>query len=218
MASGRQRLTVWDVQTRSLRSGPACRRRLGRHRLQPGRDDARDGGSADGVELWDAATGASRGHIGTRRRRRRRRLQPDGTLVAFAAAGGSTAPAEAQVRDVAATRARRAPSRHGAGDTGDVSAGVALSPDGRPLAVGGDDTSRHSGTSRPARSADALEQNGGAGARTLDFSADGRILAISGFEPVASLWDVETGDAPGPGLHAGRRGAMADLSPDGKRC
>jgi WD40 repeat protein len=59
--------------------------------------------------------------------------------------------------------------------------------------------------------------HGGAGALALDFRDDGRVLAISGFEPVASLWDVETGTRIGPALNAGLRAAMVDLSPDGKR-
>ena len=58
---------------------------------------------------------------------------------------------------------------------------------------------------------------GSAGAMTLEFSPDGRILAVSGFEPVASLWDVATGAQIGPRLTAGSRRAMIDLSPDGRR-
>jgi WD40 repeat protein len=59
--------------------------------------------------------------------------------------------------------------------------------------------------------------HGGAGAAALEFSGDGRILAVSGFgEPVASLWDVATGIQIGPRLSAGRRTAMMDLSSDGR--
>ena len=53
---------------------------------------------------------------------------------------------------------------------------------------------------------------------TLEFSPDGRILAVSGlYEPVASLWDVATGTQIGPSLTAGRRTAMMDLSSDGRQ-
>ena len=52
---------------------------------------------------------------------------------------------------------------------------------------------------------------------TLDFSPDGRLLALSGFEPVAALWDVATGTQIGPTLTAGNRRAHIDVSPDGSR-
>ena len=73
-----------------------------------------------------------------------------------------------------------------------------------------------SGTSAPGSSSRELDQ-GSAGSLTLDFSADGRTLAVSGFEPVASLWDVATGVRIGPTLTAGSRRAEIDLSPDGRR-
>ena len=60
-----------------------------------------------------------------------------------------------------------------------------------------------------------LDQGSG-GAKTLDFSPDGRILAVSGFAPVASLWDLGTGARIGPTLTAGSRRADIDLSPDGR--
>jgi WD40 repeat protein len=58
---------------------------------------------------------------------------------------------------------------------------------------------------------------GVAGANSLEFSPDSRILGVSGLEPVASLWDVATGTLTGPRLTAGSRKAMMDLSPDGRR-
>ena len=57
---------------------------------------------------------------------------------------------------------------------------------------------------------------GSAGAMTLDFSADGTMLAVSGFEGGAALWDVATGTQIGPRLKAGERRAMIDLSGDGR--
>ena len=44
-----------------------------------------------------------------------------------------------------------------------------------------------------------------------------RTLAVSGFEPVASLWDVASGARIGPSLTSGSRTAQVDLSPDGRR-
>jgi WD40 repeat protein len=92
---------------------------------------------------------------------------------------------------------------------------VALSPDGRTLAVGG--------TTRLVRLVDVRTGKllheldlAGTGAFSLGFSPDGRTLAISGFESVASLWDVSTGTQIGPRLTAGSRRAWMDLSSDGR--
>ena len=74
-----------------------------------------------------------------------------------------------------------------------------------------------SGTSRTGKLIDVLDTGRG-GATSLEFSADGSILAVSGFgEPAASLWDVATGTRIGPSLTAGRRTAMVDLSSDGRQ-
>jgi hypothetical protein len=50
--------------------------------------------------------------------------------------------------------------------------------------------------------------------QALDFSSDGRIVAISG-RPDASLWDLATGTQVGR-LSGGSRRAMLDLSADGR--
>jgi WD40 repeat protein len=94
--------------------------------------------------------------------------------------------------------------------------GVALSPDGRILAVGGFGSTVRLVDIHTGKLVRELDQ-GGAGAFTLEFSPDGRVLAVSGFEPVASLWDVATGTQIGPRLTAGDRRAMLDLSSDGRR-
>ena len=51
----------------------------------------------------------------------------------------------------------------------------------------------------------------------MEFSPDGRILAVAGWENVASLWDVRSGTQIGPRLTAGSRRANLDLSRDGRR-
>jgi WD40 repeat protein len=61
-----------------------------------------------------------------------------------------------------------------------------------------------------------IEHNVGTAVLGLDFSPDGRTLAISGGEAFASLWDLETSTQIGPRLTAGSRGAMLDISPDGR--
>ena len=101
------------------------------------------------------------------------------------------------------------------GDKG-ADATVALSPDGRMLAVGGFGRVVRLWDVRTQRLVHELDQ-GGTGAFDLEFSPDGRTLVVSGFEPVASLWDVATGAQIGPQLTAGDRRTVIDLSPDGRR-
>jgi WD40 repeat protein len=134
-------------------------------------------------------------------------LSADGTKIAFALSffGG------AEVWDVA-TRTTIA-AVLGTHPDGDLS--VALSPDGRLLAVGGFDRVVRLWDVRTGTLVHELDQ-GGNGAFTLEFSPDGRTLAISGFEPVAALWDVATGTQIGPPLTAGDRRTMIDLSSDGR--
>jgi WD40 repeat protein len=92
---------------------------------------------------------------------------------------------------------------------------VALSPDGRTLAVGG--------WMGPVRIVDVRTGElvreldpGGAGAFTLDFSRDGRVLAVGGWQSLAWLRDVTTGVQVGPTFTAGNDRAWVDLSPDGR--
>lgn len=92
---------------------------------------------------------------------------------------------------------------------------VALSPDGRTLAVGGYARFIRLWDFRTGRLLHELDND--AFVVTLEFSPDGRTLAVSGQDPVASLWDVATGTQIGPSLSAGRRWAMMDLSADGRR-
>ena len=114
----------------------------------------------------------------------------------------------AQVWDVA-TRSRIA--EVSGGDEGDAQA-VALSPDGRIVAVGGYGRAVRLWDVRTGKLLHALDA-GGAG--SLEFSRDGRTLAVSNAR--ASLWDVQTGVQIGPTLAAGSRTATMDLSPDGRR-
>jgi WD40 repeat protein len=141
----------------------------------------------------------------------------DASDLAFSADGSLVAAARgfeggAEVWDVA--------TRTSVATLGDVpywaDLGVALSSDGRILAVGGFGPTVRLVDIHTGKLVHELDQ-AGAGAFTLEFSSDGRVLAVSGFEPVASLWDVATGTQIGPRLTAGDRRAMLDLSSDGRR-
>jgi WD40 repeat protein/tRNA A-37 threonylcarbamoyl transferase component Bud32 len=206
-------LTLWDVHSRSRLQGPLD---AGGEALRGGVSFSPDGAtlatSGDlGVILWDVPTGAGRGEIeyeagigygGTNDLA----FSADGTMVAFArpSKGG------AEVWDV------RRRSLVAAMDDQDDDFSVALSPDGRMLAVGGFGRLVRLWDVRTRKLVRELDQ-GANGAFTLEFSPDGRTLAVSGFEPVASLWDVGTGIQIGPQLTAGDRRTMIDLSPDGRR-
>ena len=93
---------------------------------------------------------------------------------------------------------------------------MALSPDGRTLAMGGGHPVVRLVDVRTGKLLHELDL-AGTGAFSLEFSPDGRTLAVSGFESGASLWDVATGSQYGPTLTAGSRRTTLDLSPDGRR-
>jgi WD40 repeat protein len=131
----------------------------------------------------------------------------DGKLVAFAETGSGYL--RAQVWDVA-KRSRVA--EVSGGDEGDALA-VALSPDGRIVALGGYGRAVRLWDVRTGKLLHALDVGG---AEALEFSRDGRILAVSSGDG-GSLWDVVTGIQIGPTLSAGGRTALMDLSSDGRR-
>jgi WD40 repeat protein/tRNA A-37 threonylcarbamoyl transferase component Bud32 len=202
-------LTLWDVGSRSRLNEPHP---AGGGVLLPGVSFSPDGAtlataSGSGVLLWDVATGASLSVTGSWDVSDIA-FSADGEMIAFArpAQGG------AEVWDVA-TRTLIVDVGGTLSPYWDIS--VALSPDGRMLAVGGFGRAVRLWDIRTGRLVHALNQ-GGNGAFTLEFSPDGRTLAVSGFEPVASLWDVGTGIQIGPQLTAGDRRTMIDLSPDGR--
>ena len=203
--------TIWDVAKRALRYGP-----LPAYGFLAGVAFSADGRmlvitSSAGVQLWDVATGAPIGKpfadifLGADVA-----LSAGGSLVALAVPG--TGVPHAEIWDV---RQRSRVATLVGGSDGD-SLSVALSADGRLLALGGYSNIVRIWDLRRRTLIHALSADGG-GSTTLEFGPDSRILAVSGFgEPVASLWDVATGTRIGPSLSAGRRTAMIDLSADGR--
>jgi WD40 repeat protein len=187
--------------------------RVGAGFLPDGRTLATTGLS--GVALWDVATGAARGDIGRGYGASDLALSARGDLAAYAMPGGGVPRAD--VYDVA--RGTRVVSVQG-GAEGEAYT-VALSPDGRLLAVGGYPRLVRVWNVRTGKLVDELDSGG---AEALEFSPDGRILAVAGSAAgrvVArvdvSLWDVATGTQIGPSLSAGRRTVMIDISSDGRR-
>jgi WD40 repeat protein/tRNA A-37 threonylcarbamoyl transferase component Bud32 len=205
-------LTLWDVASQSRLHGPLTAGYGAA--MRPGVGFNPDGStlataSEVGVRLWDVATGDSLSELGFGGDANDLAFSADGEMIAFARPfeGG------AEVLDVATRKSIATADGTPGGDT-DLS--VALSPDGRLLAVGGFGRAVRLWDVRTGKLVHELDQ-GGYGAFTLEFSPDGRTLAVSGFEPVASLWDVATGTQIGPQLTAGDRRTMIDLSPDGRR-
>jgi WD40 repeat protein/tRNA A-37 threonylcarbamoyl transferase component Bud32 len=205
--------TIWDVPSRSLRHPPFSAGGANAGvAFTPDGTTLATTGSSGGVQLWDVATGASRGRIAGFTSSSDVSFSGDGALVAFAHAF-SGGVAVAHVWDVSK---RSLVATLEGGEEGDALA-VALSPDGRMLAVGGFGRVVRLWDVRARKPVHELD-TGGATTTTLEFSRDGRTLAVSGFlEPVASLWDVATGTQIGRSLTAGRRTAMIDLSSDGRR-
>ena len=108
-----------------------------------------------------------------------------------------------------------------------------LRPDAAPDVIGyalafspGRPHARHRRARRPVRAplgrrdgkaVRELEQNVG-GAHTLEFSPDGRILAVSGTESrLRRSSDVATGAQSARGSRPAADSAMVDVSPDGRR-
>jgi WD40 repeat protein len=205
-ASSSGATTVWNVSSRSLRYEPLFAGLGASVAFSPDGKTLATSGSGGGVTFWDVRTGERSGRIGGFSPSSDVAFSADGERVAFAEAGSGFP--RAQVWDVA-KRSRIA--EVSGGDEGDALA-VALTPDGRVVAVSGFGRAVRLWDVRTGKLLHALDA-GGAGA--LEFSRDGRILAVSG--DAASLWDVATGIQIGPTLTAGSRTAMMDLSSDGRR-
>jgi WD40 repeat protein len=197
--------TVWEVSSRLLRYESFFAGRGGNIAFTPDGRTLATAGPGGGVAFWNMETGGSSGRIGGFSASTDLAFSADGKLVAFAETGSGYL--RAQVWDVA-KRSRVA--ELSGGDEGDALA-VALSPDGRIVALGGYGRAVRLWHVRSGKLLHALDVGG---AEALEFSRDGRILAVSSGDG-GSLWDVVTGIQIGPTLSAGGRTALMDLSSDG---
>jgi WD40 repeat protein len=205
-------LSLWDVGSRSplrepLAAGyPSIVLAVG---FSPDGAKVATASSDLGLRLWNPATGDALDSDGFGTSADDVAFSADGALIASITDQG------AQIWD-AATRTSIATFESGSDSASADISSVALSPDGRFLAVGGFRRVVRIWDVRTGKLLHELDQ-GGNGAFTLEFTPDGRTLAISGFEPAASLWDVTTGTQIGPPLTAGDRRTMIDLSTDGRQ-
>jgi WD40 repeat protein len=197
--------TVWDVSTRSLRYEPLFAGLGARVAFSPDGKTLATSGSGGGVTFWDVRTGERSGRISGFASSWDVAFSADGERVAFAEEGSGFP--RAQVWEVA-TRSRLA--ELSGGDEGDAKA-VALSPDGQIAAFGGFGRAVRLSDVRTGRLLHALDAGGAGG---LEFSRDGKMLAVSG--DGASLWDVATGIQIGPTLSAVSSSTTMDLSSDGR--
>jgi WD40 repeat protein len=207
--TGMGNTTVWNVASRQRQVGPITMPSGFLVGLAFGPDGTTlASAGSSGVELWDPAAGRRLAAVGAFTGSSGVAMSADGRRLATTKqmSGG------ARVWDVR-TRALLA-EVPGGSEADELS--VALTGDGRRLAVGGYGTLVRLWDVDSGRLVHEFEPKG-AGTPTLDFSGDGRVLAASGFEPVASLWDVASGTQIGPNLTAGRRTGMVDVSDDGRR-
>ncbi|HVK12084.1 MAG TPA: serine/threonine-protein kinase, partial [Gemmataceae bacterium] len=116
----------------------------------------------------------------------------------------------AEIWDVATARPTGRAFRHPKGRTA-----VAVSPDGRTVAIGGSDgTAQLWNAETGERIGGPLAQPGGAG--VVAFSADGRTVLTAGAGGSARLWDVVAAAARGQPLVHGSAIRAAALSADGR--
>ena len=172
---------------------------------------------ADGVRLWDVATGAARGRVGGDSSVGAVAFSPAAPLVAIVGVGWPDPDERAGVVEVWNVTRRSLVMRLRPDLAPDVIGyALAFTPDGRMLASGGiGDRFVHLWDVEKGKLLRELEQNVG-GVHSLEFSRDGRTLAVGGTESRMRRSRRRDGVADRPEATAGRDSAMVDVSPDGR--
>ena len=213
------RLTLWDVASRSLLTGPI---QVSSKSIESVSFSA-DGGmlataAGDGVRLWDVATGEARGRLGDGSSAGGVAFSPTGPVVALVLSGWPDQMekgGDVEMWDVTQRELIWKIELDSAQEV--LGYAIAFHPDGRVLATSGLGDSRvHLWDVESGQLLRELGQNVG-GAHGLEFSSDGDVLAVAGYgEPLVALFDVPTGAQMGPRLTAGRGSASVDMSRDGR--
>jgi WD40 repeat protein/tRNA A-37 threonylcarbamoyl transferase component Bud32 len=136
---------------------------------------------ADGLRLWDAATGRERWAVPTGGSAHLKRLafSPDGRLLAAPGADGDIG-----VWEVASGRRRVTCAGHTI-----LTYAVTFSPDGKTLASGGADTDVRLWNAATGRLSGELKGHTNS-VRAVAFSPDGKTLASGSHDNTIILWDV----------------------------
>ena len=160
---------------------------------------AEDGGN---VILWDVEAGVPietlEGHRGVTETHA---FSPDGRTLYTAGNDGRVI-----VWDVAGNRrlGRPFPTGYRPAPAGDIPPAFALSPDGRALALARLDGWVELIDAETLRRTARFEAFPGRAAAAIDYSADGRRLAVAGEGGGVGVWDVESGEQVGALLRAPR--------------
>jgi WD40 repeat protein len=218
--SGDGTVELWDPATHSP-LGPALTASAASVNSVAFSPDGRTlaSGSGDGtVELWDVATAEQRGSpltVITNSHVSSLALSPDGRTLALGTDLG-TDLSTVQLWDVATHTQLGLPLTSNTWPVTFPVSSLALSPDGRTLALGTDlgtvqlwDVATHTQLGSSLTGGPLL-------LGSVAFSHDGRTLAAGGGDGTVQLWDVATHRRLGAALHAGVWVDSVALSADGR--
>ena len=225
---GDNTLRLWDVAT-GRPQGDALRGHTSRVWSVAFSPDGRtlaSGSEDQTVRLWDAATGAPRGAplTGHKSRVWRVAFSTDGASLLSASNDHTVirwdagqAPSGGMLFAASGSMEAAASGSMAAAASGGALRSVAVSPDGKTLASGGDDASVHLWNLNDGSPRGAPWLGHAASVSSLAFSPDGATLASGSEDGSARLWNVATGQPRGlPWRGPGGQVWAVAFCPDGK--